>query len=104
MKEAVVVAAFQTLMYRVLKEVDMPSSAEVWVAADDSESRLRVVELAQSMGLKSRDIGTLANSIACEALGSVIMKVGTELGAKRVGVRLTGIDNDKHRTLRGKGD
>lgn len=85
-----VVAAFQTLMYRVLREVGTPSLAEVWVAGDEPEARRRVVALSASTGLNTRDIGALVNSIACEALGSVIMKVGMDLGAKRVGVRITG--------------
>ncbi len=89
-----VVAAFQTLMYRVLREVGAPTPAEVWVAGDDPEARQRAVALSISSGLKTRDIGPLVNSIACEALSSVIMKVGMDLDAKRVGVRLTGIESE----------
>lgn len=89
-----VVAAFQTLMYRVLKEINTPTQAEVWVAGDDREARRRVVKLSASTGLRTRDVGSLVNSIACEALGSIFMKVGAELGAKRIGVRLTGIDGE----------
>lgn len=89
-----VVAAFQTLMYRVLSETDKSTLAEVWVAGDDPAARRRVVELSTSTGLTTRDIGPLANSIACEALTSIIMKVGAEFGAKRIGVRLTGVGTE----------
>lgn len=89
-----VVAAFQTVMYRVLAEVEKPTSAEVWVAGDDPAARRRVVGLATSTGLMTRDIGPLVNSIACESLTSIIMKVGADSGAKRVGVRLTGIETE----------
>ncbi len=89
-----VVAAFQTVMYRVLSQIEVRTPAEVWVAGDDPDARRRVVALSASTGLKSRDIGPLVNSIACEALSSVIMKIGTELGANRVGVCLTGIETE----------
>jgi NADPH-dependent F420 reductase len=88
-----VVSAFQTMMYRVIQEVDVPTEAEVWVAGDDPDARRRVAELSQSTGLKTREIGPLVNSIACEALISVTIKVGLDLGAKRIGVRLTGVDD-----------
>jgi 8-hydroxy-5-deazaflavin:NADPH oxidoreductase len=86
-----VVAAFQTLMYRLLQEVNTPTEAEVWVASDDQAARRRIVELAESTGLAARDIGPLVNSLACEALGSVTMRVGQSEHAKHVGVRLTGV-------------
>lgn len=86
-----VVAAFQTLMYRLLQEVDTPTDAEVWVAADDPTARQRIVELSVSTGLATRDIGALVNSLACEALAPVIMRVGRTEHAKHVGTRLTGV-------------
>jgi len=89
--DAIVVAAFQTVMYRILLESDRPIESDVFVAGDDADAKRRVLLLAQSIGMRAWDIGPIENAKATEIIAAVIIHLGAQHGSKRTGLRVTGI-------------
>lgn len=87
-----VVAAFQTMMYRSLLELSEPVNGDALVAGDDRRACQRVIDLAAEAGIRAWDIGPLVNSIACEALTSVLIQLGNAHGSKVAGIRVTGVE------------
>lgn len=87
-----VVAAFQSMMYRSLLDLDRPVECDAFVAGDDPAACQRVIDLATRAGIRAWSIGPLVNSIACEALTSVLIHLGLVHDSKVVGIRVTGVD------------
>jgi hypothetical protein len=86
-----VVAAFQTLMYRVLSEFDAPIECDTFVAGNDAGAKRQVARLAQAIGMWAWDIGPIENAVAAETFAAVIMHLGAQHGSKTAGLRVTGI-------------
>lgn len=69
---------------------------DVLVFGDKLNDRKRVIELAQSAGLRGIHGGPLANSAAAEALTSVLIGINRRYNVPGAGIRITGnlIDPD----------
>lgn len=63
---------------------------DVLVFGDDLEARKVVVELANATGLRGLHAGALANSVAAEALTSVLIFMNKHYAADGAGIRITG--------------
>jgi NADPH-dependent F420 reductase len=63
---------------------------DVLVFSDDKAARERVVSLARAAGLRGVQGGPLANSVAAEALTSVLIFINRTYAVDGAGVRITG--------------
>jgi 8-hydroxy-5-deazaflavin:NADPH oxidoreductase len=64
---------------------------DVLVFGDDKEARDMVTMLARVAGMRGIDAGGLANSIAAEALTSVLIGINRRYKVNGAGIRITGI-------------
>jgi 8-hydroxy-5-deazaflavin:NADPH oxidoreductase len=64
---------------------------DVLVFGDDKDGRAIVIELANAAGTRGIDGGPLANSVAAEALTSVLIGINRRFKVKGAGIRITGI-------------
>jgi hypothetical protein len=64
---------------------------DVLVFGDDKDARAIVIELANAAGTRGVDGGPLANSIAAEALTSVLIGINRRYKVNGAGIRITGL-------------
>jgi NADPH-dependent F420 reductase len=64
---------------------------DVLVFGDDKAARETVIELANAAGTRGIDGGALANSVAAEALTSVLIGINRRYKVDGAGIRITGI-------------
>ncbi len=86
-----VVSAFQNVSAAQLRDVDTDFECDVIVCSDDEPAAGVVVGLAQAAGLRGFYGGPLANSVAAEALSSVLIKINRTFHAHTAGIRIIGI-------------
>lgn len=87
---AEVVSAFHNVAAHRLM-TDEAVDCDVMVFGDNKEARERVVRLADDAGLRGVHGGSLANSVAAEALTSVLIFINRTYGVDGAGVRITGL-------------
>ena len=85
------VSAFQKRFRSASQNPDYKIECDVIVCSDDAEARETVVELAQDAGLRAWHVGLLANSVAAEALTSVLIAINKRYKVPASGIRITGI-------------
>jgi len=85
-----VVSAFHNVAAHKLATADK-IDCDVLVFGDDPKDREIVVTLATAMGLDAVHAGPLANSVAAEALTSVLIGINRSYKVDGAGVRITGI-------------
>jgi NADPH-dependent F420 reductase len=85
-----VVSAFHNVAGHKL-QTDEAIDCDVLVFGDDPKDREIVVELAKACGLRGVHCGPLANSVAAEALTSVLIGINRNYKADGAGIRITGI-------------
>ena len=88
--EVRVVSAFHNVAAHKLATADK-IDCDVLVFGDDPKDREIVVTLATAMGLDAVHAGPLANSVAAEALTSVLIGINRSYKVDGAGVRITGI-------------
>lgn len=86
-----VVSAFQNVSAHKLSNLDHPIACDVLVCSDSKEARLTVVQLAKDAGLRGIDAGPLANSVAAEALTSLLIWINKTYKIPDAGVAITGL-------------
>jgi NADPH-dependent F420 reductase len=85
-----VVAAFHNVAAHKLQKDD-PVDCDVLVFGDDPKDREAVMALTGAIGLRGVHAGPLANSVAAEALTSVLIGINRTYKADGAGIRITGI-------------
>lgn len=85
------VAAFQNVSARHLRDPDHAIDCDVLVCGDDDEARETVIGLAGDIGLRAWHAGPLCNAAAVEALTSVLIAINLRYEADGAGIRITGI-------------
>jgi predicted dinucleotide-binding enzyme len=85
-----VVAAFHNVAGHKLA-TDAVVDCDVLVFGDDPKDRDIVLALAQACGLRGIHAGPLANSVAAEALTSVLIGINRNYKVDGAGIRITGI-------------
>jgi len=85
-----VVSAFHNVAAHKLAG-DGPVDCDVLVFGDAANDRQLVVGLAKAIGLEAVHAGPLANSVAAEALTSVLIGINRNYKADGAGIRITGI-------------
>jgi len=73
---------------------EQPIDCDVLVFGDDRKDRDIVVGLAKAIGLDAVHAGPLANSVAAEALTSVLIGINRNYRVDGAGIRITGIARD----------
>ena len=71
-----------------------PSTATCWCSATIAKDREVGVALAKAAGLRGVHAGPLANSVAAEALTSVLIGINRTYKVDGAGIRITGIARD----------
>lgn len=85
-----VVSAFQNVSAGHLWELDHVIDCDVLVCGDDADAREIAVRLAEDAGMKAWHAGVLANSVAAEALTSVLIAINKRYKIPGSGLRITG--------------
>lgn len=85
-----VVSAFQNVSAEKL-QADEPIACDVLVCSNDKDARAAVVKLIEAIGLRGIEAGPLANSIAAEALTSILIGINARYKAKGAGICITGM-------------
>lgn len=86
-----VVSAFQNAAADKLRDLSQRIDCDVLVCSDFPAARQTVIELAIDAGMRGVDAGPLANSVAAEALTSVLIWINRRYKARGAGVMITGI-------------
>jgi len=86
-----VVSAFQNVSATHLRDIGHAIDCDVLVCSDDGAARETVVALARDAGLRAWHAGPLANSVAAEALTSVLIAINKRYKIPASGIRITGV-------------
>lgn len=86
-----VVSAFQNVSAVQLRDPLNAVDCDVLVCGDDAEAREQVISLARAAGMVAWHAGTLANSVAAEALTSVLIAINRTYRIPNAGVRISGV-------------
>jgi len=89
-----VVSAFQNVSAHQLKHLDHEVNCDVLVCGDDKDAREVVVQLAKDAGMRAWHAGSLANSVASEALTSVLIFLNQRYKSPGSGIRITGLPDN----------
>jgi len=92
--EVRVVSAFQNVSAHLLEALDGSVDCDVLICGDDKEAREQVAALARAAGMRGIHGGVLANSVAAEALTSVLIFINGRYKIKTSGIRFTGIPDE----------
>src|SRR5690606_16521571 len=89
-----VVSAFQNVSSHLLDSDEAMIDCDVLICSDDKEARIQVVELVTGLGMRGVEAGMLVNSVAAEALTSVLIFMNGFYKLKGAGIRITGLPNN----------
>ena len=84
-----VVSAFQNISAELL-QTDAKIDCDVLVAGDLIEARNIVIDLASDAGLTGWHAGPLCNSVAAEALTSILIAINKKHSLAHSGIKITG--------------
>ena len=90
-----VVSAFQNVSAQHLKELHHQIECDVLVCGDDVAAREVVIGLAHDAGLRAFHAGPIANSLAVEALTSVLLAINSRYKVVGSGIRITGVEQPR---------
>ncbi len=85
------VSAFHNVAGHKL-QTDETVDCDVLIFGDDPKDRAVVADLAKAAGLRGVHAGPLANSVAAEALTSVLIGINRNYKVDGAGIRITGIN------------
>ena len=86
-----VVSAFQNVSAHQLTDLEHEVNCDVLVCGDDIAARETVVELARSIGLRAYHAGPICNSVAAEAITSILIAINIRYKVPGAGIRITGV-------------
>ena len=90
--DVTVVSAFQNVGAAHLREDDAIET-DVLVTGESAEARETVVRLVEAAGMRGWQAGPLVNSVAAEALTSVLIGINRRYEIGGAGIRITGGDH-----------
>jgi len=86
-----VVSAFQNVSAHKLADLAAEVECDVLVCGDDEAARGVAVRLAEAAGMRGLHAGPLANSVAAEALTSVLIFMNRRYKSGGAGIRITAL-------------
>ena len=87
-KENRVTAGFHTISAELLLDLSNPISGDVLIAGDDKDAKASVIRLAESIGLRAFDAGSLILASSLEGLTPVLISINKRYNSTRTGIRL----------------
>ena len=90
-KSVRVVSAFQNVSAHQLTDLEHEVNCDVLVCGDDIAARETVVELARGIGLRAYHAGPICNSVAAEAITSILIAINIRYKVPGAGIRITGV-------------
>ena len=85
-----VVSAFHNVAAGHLQREKGPDDGDVLVYGNDSDARQAVIDLVAATGLRGLHAGSIDNSVASEALTSVLIFINKQYKIDGTGLRITG--------------
>ncbi len=89
--ETNVVAAFQNISYRLLKDPNRPIDCDVLVCGDDPDARGLAMTLVTKARLRAIDAGGARHARAVEGLTVLLLELNRRYKTKEAGIRITGL-------------
>ena len=86
-----VVAAFHHIAAHELAETAHGIECDLLICGGDEAARAAVTELGASMGLRTLDVGPLANAGPLEGITAVLASINRRYKLKNSGIRITGL-------------
>ncbi|MDQ4421569.1 NADPH-dependent F420 reductase [Sphingobium sp. DEHP117] len=86
-----VVSAFQNISAHHLRDLSHEMDCDVLVCSDDASAAQVAIGLVEDAGMKGWHAGPLANSVASEALTSIMITLNRKYKIDGAGIRITGI-------------
>jgi NADPH-dependent F420 reductase len=86
-----VVAAFQNISYRLLRDPNRKIDCDVLVCGDDPRARQRAMALVEKAGLRALDAGAAHFARTVEGLTPLLLELNRRYKAKEAGIRITGL-------------
>jgi predicted dinucleotide-binding enzyme len=74
-----------------LSDLSHTIDCDVLVCGDDAQAREAAIALANDAGMRAWHAGVLANSVAAEALTSVLIAINKRYKVAGSGIRITGV-------------
>ena len=88
-----VVSAFQNVSAHHLNDLDHKIKCDVLVCGDDVEARQETIKLVAAAGMRGIHGGPLVNSVAAEALTSVLIGINRRYKIPGAGIIITGLSD-----------
>lgn len=86
-----VVAAFQNVSAHHLNALDHDVDCDVLICGDDLAACETVIGIADAIGLRGLYAGPICNSVAAEALTSILITINRRHKVAGAGIRITGL-------------
>lgn len=86
-----VVSAFQNVSAQRLRDLSHPVDCDVIVCGNDAAACEIVIDLARSIRLRAYYGGALCNSVAVEAMTSVLIAINRRYKVAASGIQITGV-------------
>ncbi len=93
--EAKVVAAFQNISYRLLKDPSRSIDCDVLVCGDDPGARRLAMMLVNKARLRAIDAGGARHARAVEGLTLLLLELNRRYKTKEAGIRVTGLPENQ---------
>ncbi|MBI3781380.1 MAG: NADPH-dependent F420 reductase [candidate division NC10 bacterium] len=89
--ETKVVAAFQNISYRLLKDPKRAIDSDVLVCGDDPNAKRSAMALVEKAGLRAIDAGGAHHARAVEGLTPLLLELNRRYRTQEAGIRITGL-------------
>jgi hypothetical protein len=86
-----VVAAFQNISYRLLRDPKKMIDSDVLVCGDDPHAKRLALTLVSKVGLRAVDAGSAQHARTVEGLTPLLLDLNRRYKTKEAGIRITGI-------------
>jgi NADPH-dependent F420 reductase len=86
-----VVAAFQNISYRLLRDPKKVIDSDVLVCGDDPHAKRLALTLVSKVGLRAIDAGSARHARTVEGLTPLLLELNRRYKTKEAGIRITGL-------------
>ncbi len=86
-----VVAAFQNISYRLLRDPKKVIDSDVLVCGDDPHAKRLALTLVSKVGLRAVDAGSAQYARTVEGLTPLLLELNRRYKTKEAGIRITGL-------------
>jgi NADPH-dependent F420 reductase len=93
-----VVSAFQNVAAHKLRRLGADVQCDVLVCGDDVKARSIACDLVNRMGLRALEAGPICNSVAAEALTSLLIFFNRKYKVSGSGIRITGLEEGENKS------